>query len=401
VTVLADLFDRDELDLMLSARYVRRQTHPTLPLAILNYTEQAVYDRAWNATTRQCRGLIYKVGTEEVVARPFPKFFNYGEPDAPALDLNAPTVVTDKLDGSLGILYPTPDGYAVATRGSFTSDQAIHASRLYAERYSGFQPWPSFTYLFEIVAPWNRVVVDYGETDDLFLLAAIETATGYPSWRPVWPGPRVQEFSYATLAHALEAEPRPGAEGLVVYFPDYPAGERVKLKQDDYVALHRILTGTNARHVYEFAAVRACHEAIIRTCENGADEAKHWASYLGLDPARVAQLLAVGDGWLTAEGIPDEFYGWVRQVIDEVEEKAGQAALDGLLLADEAAKIADRRSRYEFVEARAGAYVREVMRVASMATGGGVEAMDALLLKAWREASPEPTAPFARPEAVA
>lgn len=382
---IADLFDVDLLLRMIDEGYVRRQTHPTLPLAILNYTERAAYDRVWNDVTRQCRGLILD-DDGVVVARPFPKFFNYGEPDAPDLDLDAAAVVTDKLDGSLGILYPDGEGYAVATRGSFTSDQAIHATGVWRDRYNGWAPNPSLTYLFEIIYPENRIVVDYSGVDDLVLLAAIETASGRPSLRPVWPGPRVVEFHYRSLAEAVKAEPRPGMEGLVVYLPDVDA--RVKLKQAEYVALHRILTGTNARNVWEYAAVRACWDLI-------ADE-KHWGSYLGIDADRAAGLLEVGDDWLALSGVPDEFYAWVHATIDAVEEAAGQAVVCALIVAEEAAKIADRRERYEFVEARAGAFVREVMRLAS---GGGKPELDALRLKAWREARPEPTAPFAHTEA--
>jgi RNA ligase len=118
---------------------VRVQRHPSLPLRIFNYTEQAVYSRTWNAATTVCRWLIVD-DDEWVIARPWPKFFGYGEHPDGALDLDAPVEVTDKADGSLAILYPTPDGHAIATRGSFASEQAQHASAVYRERYAG--QWP-------------------------------------------------------------------------------------------------------------------------------------------------------------------------------------------------------------------------------------------------------------------
>lgn len=385
--VLRDLFDRALLDAMLEQGYVRRQMHPELPLAILNYSEQAAYGRVWNDVTRQCRGFIYNVVTHEVVARPFAKFFNHGEPDAPALDLDVKVVVTDKADGSLGIIYPARGGYAVATRGSFTSEQALHATATLHDRYADWEPPPGCSTLVEIVYPSNRIVVDYEGLDDLVYLASIRISDGgVEPW--FWPGPIVEEMGYDSLAHALSAVPRPNREGLVVYFPD--SGERVKLKQADYVALHRILTGTNARSVWEYAAVRACADLIV--------ELKHWGTYLGIDPARAAELLEVGDGWIDAAGIPDEFHAWVRATLDEAEEKAGGAVVSGIVLAERAEKVSDRRERYAYVSARAGVFVREVMRLAS---GGGQAELDALRLRAWREACPEPTAPFARPEAVA
>ena len=395
MTALEDLFPLPLLGEMIDQGYVRRQTHPTLRLAILNYTENAAYEGVWNEVTRQCRGLIYETTMDaRVVARPFPKFFNYGEPSAPELDLDAPAIVTEKLDGSLGILYPSGrNEWAIATRGSFASEQALHATDLLREHYlKDWRPLDGLTYLFEIIYPENRIVCDYGDRDELVAIDIIETSTG-KSLRHAftWNGPEVFIHPYATLADALRAEPRPGAEGLVVYLPH--TDERVKIKQDDYVALHRILTGTNARHVWEYAAVRACRDII--------ESPKHWASYLGIDPARAAQLLEVGDGWLEAAGIPDEFYAWVRGIIDEAEEKAGQAALDGLLLAGEAGRIEDRRERFAFVHERAGAYEREVMRLATNGGDGARLALEQLKLRAWREATPPPTAPFARGEDVA
>jgi RNA ligase len=57
---------------------VRVQGHPSLPLRIFNYTEQAVYSRNWNEATTVGRGLIVDDG-DIVRARPWPKFFNHGE----------------------------------------------------------------------------------------------------------------------------------------------------------------------------------------------------------------------------------------------------------------------------------------------------------------------------------
>lgn len=253
MTHLYDIVDSDELGAAIAAKHVREQFHPTEPLAILNYTEACVYDRAWTTTTLACRGLIYRTDTGEVIARPFAKFFNYGQTEAPSLDLAEPAVVTDKADGSLGILYPLPSGgWAIATRGSFTSDQAAHATTVLAEEYADFKPEPGTTVLFEIVYPDNRIVLDYGQLDDLLLLGAVDIATGRVhdiDEVEDWPGSSVTTFPAATLADALAMEPRPNAEGVVVRMRR--SGAMVKLKQDDYVALHRIVTGLTARVVWQ------------------------------------------------------------------------------------------------------------------------------------------------------
>jgi RNA ligase len=251
VIYLHDVVDPSELSVAIAAGYVSATDHPTLDLRILNYTHRCQYDRAWNAATRACRGLIYRPSTGELVARPWPKFFNYGEHEEGSLDLDAPAEVTDKMDGSLGILYPAePGGYAVATRGSFTSEQALRATTLLAGEVD-FLPSLGLTYLFEIIYPGNRVVCDYGEMEDLVFLGAVETATGLlygPGSHLNWPGPRASLLSAETLGEALAMEPRENAEGIVARFDD---GTLVKIKQEDYVALHRIITGLNERTVWE------------------------------------------------------------------------------------------------------------------------------------------------------
>lgn len=275
MTKLSDLMNPVDLVKAISAGFVREQFHPSLQLMIFNYAEKAVFEREWTSVTRQCRGLIVHTKTNEVIARPFPKFFNHGEPLAPIIALNEPVLVTDKVDGSLGILYPTGDGgHAVATRGSFTSEQAQHATSLYQERYAGrWEPQDGKTYLFEIVYPQNRIVVDYRGLDDLVLLGVMDVRSGLTSAAAdclEWIGPRVQEFTYPTFAAALDAGPRDGREGLVVEAFD---GTRVKVKYEEYVRLHKIVTGLNARAVWE--AIGA-GQNVGQICAEIPDEFHEW-----------------------------------------------------------------------------------------------------------------------------
>lgn len=394
---LWELFDAPLWAEMMAAGYIREQRHPTLPLAILNYTEKAAYEGVWNDVTLQCRGLIYRVHPDrspELVARPFPKFFNYGQGGAPEVNLFAPAVVTDKLDGSLGILYPMPEGYAVATRGSFTSEQALHATDIWRDRYEGrWLPIIGCTHLFEIVYPSNRIVCDYGDIDDLVYLETIEIDTGWPVSHETgydWPGPRAEVTRHLSLTDALTAEPRENVEGYVVWFPD--TNDRVKIKQDDYVTLHRILTGTNARHIWEVTAVHSCSHLIT--------EPKHWGSYLGIDPARAAEVQALGDDWLA--GVPDEFYAWVHRVQSTAERHAQNAYAYGCDIAERARAITDRSERYVWLSKLAPDFITQTMRLASSGTAEGVaESLGGLWLRCWREACPDPTAPFQRTEDVA
>jgi len=73
--------------------------------------------------------------------------------------------------------------------------------------YSAWTPPTGHTVLFEIIYPENRIVVDYGEMEDLVLLGAVHTATGGSlAPRQVgWPGPVVETFAYPTFGAALAA----------------------------------------------------------------------------------------------------------------------------------------------------------------------------------------------------
>lgn len=262
--------NRGELTEMLDQGYVRKQVHPTEPLFILNYTEKAVWDRKWNDTTRTCRGLIVNSETYEVVARPFAKFFNYGEQSSLTelvaqedhIALTDIVTVTDKVDGSLGIKYwaPNAERWCIATRGSFTSDQALHATAKLQELLTGdyYKYYEHhWTELYEIVYPENRIVLDYGQLDSLVYLAAVNIADGevLPAdvvdlcWTEAKGFGCTLIFDEMTFAEALALPPRPNAEGIVV--TNQAGTFMLKIKQEDYVRLHRIISGLSVKSVWQ------------------------------------------------------------------------------------------------------------------------------------------------------
>lgn len=248
---LADVVDMGLFSEMLSLRYVKQTPHPVLPFSILNYTARAQFDRVWNDVTTQCRGLIINANGQ-VVARPFRKFFNAEETDISSFN-GEPFTAYGKMDGSLGILYPSTKGYAIATRGSFVSKQALEGTQIWEERYADTIVNPSWTYMFEIIYPANRVVVDYGDVHDLILLGAVDTSTGssvpLEQVRVGWKGPVAIEHTYRNLDEALLARGENGSEGLVLHFPN--TDTRIKVKRGEYVRLHRLYTDVSERRVWE------------------------------------------------------------------------------------------------------------------------------------------------------
>ena len=219
---------------------ISRQKHPLASLYILNYTKKANFNKVWNRATKMCRGLIVDEDWN-VVARPFEKFFNYEEiagSDELKKVENEQFEIYEKLDGSLGILYWIGNILSIATRGSFVSDQANHATKVLFDKYSDVVSDldKSKTYLFEIIYPEDKKVVNYGDLDDIVLLAVIDTETGEEQdiadysrkFRCV---ARYNGADWRTIRKMTDSSNR---EGFVVKFK---SGFRMKLKFDEYFKL--------------------------------------------------------------------------------------------------------------------------------------------------------------------
>jgi RNA ligase len=277
-----------------------RQTHPTLPLTIWNYTPKVQYENIWDEVTLQCRGLVTD-NEGNIVARPFKKFFNMEEgKHTPTSEFE----VYDKMDGSLGILFyyeyelseerryniwfsnnyetgmerffdpnnlpnyddpywvPTPKTkgeWVLSTRGSFTSEQSIKGFEM-LENYNYEKLHKDYTYLFEIIYDQNRIVVDY-PFEDLILLGMIETKTGYE----IDLHGEGNDVRLKNLIHNLEFKVvkrydgindysilkgliKDNEEGFVIRFSN---GDRMKIKGEEYLRLHKIMTNVSTTGIWE------------------------------------------------------------------------------------------------------------------------------------------------------
>lgn len=244
----------EELQEAVESNQVFRQRHNTLPYSIYKYSQTTVYGKEWNPVTLASRGLILHDETFEIVARPFKKFFNHNEHPLPANVFKSKIEVTEKLDGSLGISYCDMEGEIhIATSGSFHSEQAVKANQIYNEKYRNrWNPNSSLTYLWEIIYPENRIVVDYGDEEELYLLGAVNIHTGEEISAkrvPEWLWKKVEIYNFKNLSQVLNAKGRENKEGFIVYFKD--ADLRVKIKHEEYITLHRYATGVNSVRVWE------------------------------------------------------------------------------------------------------------------------------------------------------
>lgn len=261
----------EQIEENIAKKYISKRKHPHSDMYILNYTNSCQFDQAWNKATIMCRGLIVNENYD-ILYRPFPKFFNldqwrslknhvynlFGVSYKNAF--KEPVSITEKMDGSLGIIYLDEDqNFSICTRGSFASEQALVGTKLLREKYPHICPNPHLTYLVEIIYPENKIVVDYKGESKLVLLACIDNQTGLDCDIYGRPGqynlygklPIVPSFPVINDWKRLGEQKRKNFEGYVIRFA---SGLRVKIKLDEYMVLHRILTCTTNKTVLESLA---------------------------------------------------------------------------------------------------------------------------------------------------
>lgn len=223
-------------------------------LVLLNYYPTAAFRKAseWKDIERVARGLIFEKGTGRLVARPFVKFFNYGELDE---DYNIQDSdiksVSYKEDGSMGICFFYDGEWWATTHGSLGSDQGVRGTQI-LRRYNTKLLDTSLTYLVEIVYPENRIVTNYGDMEELLLLEIYPLDTNHTvtqeqrdNAKVVFSvqSPYVDVFKFAEqqdyiqqLVDYCENQQDFNFEGFVVTLNN---GRMLKLKTQAYLKVHR------------------------------------------------------------------------------------------------------------------------------------------------------------------
>lgn len=241
-------YDLDVLNKYVEDGLLMRAKHKIYPLHIYNYTRTVQYGNLWDDVTINFRGTILDEDGN-LVAKSFPKFKNFEEhsmDEIPNEDFN----IYEKMDGSLGIVYFYDNKWNMATRGSFNSDQAIKGLEI-LNRYDLSLLDVNYTYLFEIIYPENVIVVRYNE-EKLVLLAKYNVITGeegdiqteyYKANFDVVNCYNNLPNNFTDLKKGIEDN----KEGYVLRFKN---GMRVKIKGEQYVRLHKILTNISNMDIW-------------------------------------------------------------------------------------------------------------------------------------------------------
>ena len=201
-----------------------------------------------NEIVRECRGLILKQETDETyrpVCVPFFKFGNYGEGYCPTIEWKSARVQT-KVDGSLiKVWYDTE--WKVSTNNTISASEAKvygHEDLNYRDlfdqaakqldlNYEGLDK--NCTYLFELVGPYNRVVIHYPEPN-IYHIGARNNVT-LEEFDCDLGIEKPKEYTFGSIEACVEtAKNLPyNQEGYVVVDRHW---NRVKIKSPAYVAIH-------------------------------------------------------------------------------------------------------------------------------------------------------------------
>lgn len=211
------------------------------PLTLYDYTNQCALKGNWNYHTRLARGLVLD-DKSNIVSRPFPKFFNLDEHEGVYFQ-NLPKElpeVAEKWDGSLVIVFQHPKSkkWVSTTRRSWNNAQTQYANKWLETNSEKLVS--GYTYCFELIAPWNHIVVKYPK-EQLMLIGMIDQYGNDLSY---------QDMTTYAVDHKLDAtpfrvrridaiDPHEIPENMEGYVARFSNGLRVKIKGSWYLEKHR------------------------------------------------------------------------------------------------------------------------------------------------------------------
>jgi len=237
----------------LSERYaIKVKRHPHFR-NLVHFSYNQIESPLYEPLVQECRGLILDQDDNwKVVAFPYKKFFNHGEPYAAKIDWNTARVY-EKLDGTLITLYHYDGDWHIATTGTPDADAPVSDFgftfqdlfwKVWDELdYVLPEAWSDYTFMFELMTPYNRVVVNYN--NNRIVLHGLRNNQTLQEERPERAASSlgfkcVRSFDLKSLEEVINAARELDflkQEGFVVadaYF------NRLKIKNPQYVVYHHL-----------------------------------------------------------------------------------------------------------------------------------------------------------------
>jgi len=206
----------------------------------------------WTQANKHFRSSVWD-HEGNLVSAGFSKFTNYGEnPDHfPVPTSLKNTTVVEKLDGSLLIVSKWNGNLILRTRG--TTDATVldngYELEIFREKFLNSiahdttDTW-NFSILFEWVSPANRIILNYGDQPNWYLVGIVnhnDYSLRYQSELDIWATnhgfDRPTTYTFPSIEELLaQVEQWKGKEGVVIYTPN----GQWKSKGLWYLALHRM-----------------------------------------------------------------------------------------------------------------------------------------------------------------
>lgn len=249
---------------------------------LFNYTPKASERRFWTPFEEMSRGLILSKDGE-VIARPFCKFFNWGETvqGIPRKTESPIQYVLEKMDGSMGTIFKNPqtEEWQVATRGSINSREAKAGNEL-LQKYNLEAIPETHTLVVEIIS--KRIIVDYKGRKELVLLGARNRTTGeYASLFELKAIAGAVEMPIATTYDfetpddiiAVLEDLSVNEEGFVSVHED---GSRFKFKGKRYLEMMKTLSGLSYTKIAGWYMNGVVEEMMLKVPEEWRDEVDNY-----------------------------------------------------------------------------------------------------------------------------
>ena len=219
----------------------------------------------WTKDNKVLRSSVWD-SSGELISAGFPKFVNWGEkPEVFPLpeNLDGSTIV-DKIDGSLLIISKWKGKFIIRTRGTIDASTMekngyeieIFKQIILPELEDEGDTW-NYSYLFEWVSPINRIVLNYGDIPDWYLVGIIGH-TDYSLWPQIDLNnfashrdlKRPATYTFTSIENLLaNVDQWKGKEGVCVYHHD---GQAIhKVKSADYLIKHRFKSEATLENTLE------------------------------------------------------------------------------------------------------------------------------------------------------
>jgi len=208
-----------------------------------------------NEIVKEARGIIFHEEAHAPVCVPFFRFYNVQEDYADKIDWES-AIIQEKIDGPILKVWSYNSEWYLSTNGTinaFTCDLqskiassvstfgelflkavALESLEDFAEKYSLDK---NYTYLFEIVSPYNRVVVPYSETQIFHIGTRNNVTLQEENIDLGIQKPKTYNFSSLNDCINMAKELPFSEEGYVVVDKFW---KRNKIKSPAYIAAHHL-----------------------------------------------------------------------------------------------------------------------------------------------------------------